>query len=79
MRIPADLIEELERELLESCRRIVDEASRCQQLVELHRRALEASLRRGRAASVVDLFDDASTAEEQHLAVLVNSLRDPGS
>lgn len=79
MHVPADLMDELDRELRENCIRVVGEATRLAELVELQRRALEASLRRGRAASVVDLFDDAAAGEERHLAELVNSLRGDSS
>jgi hypothetical protein len=77
MSVPADFLDEIERDLRESCHRVVDEASRLSRLVELHRLAFDASLRRGRAASVVEVFDDTSRSDdERRLVALVRSLRD---
>ncbi|HLE99680.1 MAG TPA: hypothetical protein VI540_07250 [Gaiellaceae bacterium] len=75
MSVPADFLDEIDRELREGCGRLTGEAFRLSQPVELHGRALDASLQRGRAVSVVDVLADASDEEEQRIVTLVRSLR----
>jgi hypothetical protein len=78
MTIPGDLLEEIERELAETCRVLVLEFNRLLNLAELNRLAMLVSLRLGRRVSVVDLFDELGD-ETARLATLVRSLRDEQS
>jgi hypothetical protein len=78
MTIPGDLLEEIERELAETCRVLVLEFNRLLNLAELNRLAMLVSLRLGRRVSVVDLFDELGD-ETARLATLVRSLRDERS
>jgi hypothetical protein len=78
MNIPGDLLEEIERELAETCRVLVLEFNRLLNLAELNRLAMLVSLRLGRRVSVVDLFDELGD-ETARLATLVRSLRDERS
>jgi hypothetical protein len=75
MTIPGDLLEEIERELAETCRALTRESDRLLALAELNRLALLASLRLGRPVSIVELFERLRD-ETGHLATLVRSLRD---
>jgi hypothetical protein len=75
MTIPGDLLEEIERELAETCRVLVLESDRLLKLAELNRLAMLVSLRLGRRVSVVDLFEELGD-ETARLATLVRSLRD---
>lgn len=75
MSMPSDFLDETDRELRASCGRLADEAFRLAQLVELHQRVLRTSLQRGRAVSVVDVFEDASHEDEPRIVELVRSLR----
>jgi hypothetical protein len=78
MTIPGDLLEEIERELAETCRVLVLESDRLLKLAELNRLAMLVSLRLGRRVSVVDLFEELGD-ETARLATLVRSLRDERS
>jgi hypothetical protein len=78
MTIPADLLEEIERELAETCRALIRESDRLLALAELHRLAVLVSLRLGRPVSIVELFERLGD-ETGHLATLVRSLRDEGT
>jgi hypothetical protein len=78
MTIPGDLLEEIERELAETCRVLVLEFNRLLNLAELNRLAMLVSLRLGRRVSVVDLFEELGD-ETARLATLVRSLRDERS
>jgi hypothetical protein len=75
MAIPSDALEEIQRELVESCRALMREADRVAQLIELNRLALLVSLRRGRRISIVDLYDELGD-EDGQLVKLIRSLRD---
>jgi hypothetical protein len=75
MTIPGDLLEEIERELAETRRALIRESDRLLALAELNRLAVRVSLRLGRPASIVELFERLGD-ETGHLATLVRSLRD---
>jgi hypothetical protein len=75
MTIPGDLLEEIHRELAETCGVLTRESDRLEQLVELNRLALLVSLRLGRRISIIELFDVLGDETEQ-LAALVRLLRD---
>jgi hypothetical protein len=75
MPIPNDVLEEIQRELAESCRALIRESNRVGQLIELNRLALLVSLRLGRRISVVELFEELGD-ETERLAALVRLLRD---
>jgi hypothetical protein len=75
MTIPGDLLEEIERELRETCRALVRESDRLLALAELNRLAVRVSLRLGRPVSIVELFEQLG-GEAGELATLVRSLRD---
>jgi hypothetical protein len=75
MTIPGDLLEEIERELAETCRALVRESDRLLALAELNRLAVRVSLRLGRPISIVELFEQLA-GESGDLATLVRSLRD---
>jgi hypothetical protein len=72
--IPGDLLEEIQREVAETCRALTRESDRLVRLAELNRLALLVSLRLGRRISIVELFDELGDDAEQ-LAALVRSLR----
>jgi hypothetical protein len=74
MMIPGDLLEEIQREVAETCRALTRESDRLVRLAELNRLALLVSLRLGRRISIVELFDELGDDAEQ-LAALVRSLR----
>jgi hypothetical protein len=78
MTIPGDLIEEIQRELAETCRALILQSDRLLQLAELNRLAVLVTLRLGRPVSIVDLFEELGD-ETGHLATLVRSLRDERS
>ena len=78
MRIPGDLIEEIERELAETCRALIRESDRLRALAELNRLALRVSLRLGRPVSIVELFEQIG-GDTEHLAMLMRSLRNERS
>jgi hypothetical protein len=78
MTIPGDLIEEIQRELAETCRALILQSDRLLQLAELNRLAVLVTLRLGRRVSIVDLFEELGD-ETGHLATLVRSLRDERS
>jgi hypothetical protein len=75
MSIPGDLLEEIERELADTCRALIRESDRLLALAELNRLAILVSLRVGRPVSIVDLFEQLG-GESGYLATLVRSLRD---
>jgi hypothetical protein len=75
MAIPDDLLEEIERELAETCRALLRDSDRLLALAELNRLAVRVSLRLGRPVSIVELFERFGD-ETGHLASLVRSLRD---
>jgi hypothetical protein len=75
MTVPSDLLEEIERELAETCRTLIRESDRLLALAQLQRLAVLVSLRLGRPVSIVDLFERLGD-ETGHLATLVRSLRD---
>lgn len=75
MTIPSDVLEEIQRELTESCAALMRESDRIVQLVALNRLALLVSLRLGRGISVVELFEELGD-ETGQLGVLMRSLRD---
>lgn len=72
--IPGDLLEEIQREVAETCRALTRESDRLVRLAELNRLALLVSLRLGRRISIVELFDELGDDAEQ-LAALVGALR----
>lgn len=74
MTIPGDLLEEIERELAETCRALIRESDRLLALAELNRLALRVSLRLGRPVSIVELFEQIG-GDTEHLATLMRSLR----
>jgi hypothetical protein len=74
MTIPGDLLEEIERELRETCRALVRESDRLLALAELNRLAIRVSLRLGRPVSIVELFEHLGS-EAGELVTLVRSLR----
>jgi hypothetical protein len=76
MMIPRDLLDEIHGELEASCRTLAQEAERLAQLIELERLASRVSLRLGRTASVVELFEELGDEPSEHVAALVHSLRD---
>ena len=75
MTIPGDLLEEIERELVETCRALIRIGPASGALAELNRLAVLVSLRLGRPVSIVELFERLGD-ETGHLATLVRSLRD---
>ena len=76
MEIPRDIVDEIERELVATRDRVVTDAERLAQLVELQSLAISASLQLGRPATVVDLFDAAENDEStSRVAALVRILR----
>jgi hypothetical protein len=78
MSIPGDLLEEIERELVETCRALIRESDRLLALAELNRLAVLVSLRLGRPVSIVELFEQLG-GDTEHLTTLVRSLRDERS
>jgi hypothetical protein len=78
MTIPGDLLEEIERELAETCRALVRESDRLLALAELNRLALRVSLRFGRPVSIVELFEQIG-GDTEHLTTLMRSLRNERS
>lgn len=75
MTIPGDLLEEIQRELAETCRALTLESDRLLQLAELNRLVVFVSLRHGRPVSIAELFEQLG-GETGHLATLMRSLRD---
>jgi hypothetical protein len=74
MTVPGDLLEEIQRELAETCRALTRESDRLLELAELNRLAILVSLRLGRRVSIVELFEELGD-ETGYLATLVRSLR----
>jgi hypothetical protein len=73
--IPRDLLDEIHAELEASCRTLTCEAERLTRLIELERLASRVSIRLGRTASVVELFEELGDGSSEHVAALVRSLR----
>ena len=75
MTIPRDLVDEIRREVADSCRALAREADRLERLVELDRLVLDVALRLGRPPSVLELFEEADRGNADRLGILLRALR----